>query len=33
MTTLMTAMLQLASSILEAPENARTSLFGLGAAA
>jgi Phosphotransferase enzyme family len=33
MTTLMTSMLQLASSILEAPENARTSLFGLEAAA
>ncbi|MGA7238740.1 MAG: phosphotransferase [Bryobacteraceae bacterium] len=33
MTTLMMAMLQLASSILEAPETARTNLFGLGVAA
>jgi hypothetical protein len=33
MTDLMTAMLQLASSILAGPESARTGLFGLGAAA
>jgi hypothetical protein len=33
MTDLMMTMLQFASSILEAPESARTGLFGLGAAA